>query len=260
MMDKDQDGLSNFAEQLHGGDPNNPDTDGDCITDDLEVAWAQSTALNSSQDDIAPLAALTQWDADLDGTNDSEVLGCDLAGVDIQPVDDTGGNDNVIVDTDMDDDGILNEADRCPDTPAGVATDAEGCSSEQRAALVSDSTENTVGDSAEYFFLTLMILALVLSAGAYVILRGMRAESEDVKDAISEAAFAEVSTGTVVNEGWQEPVLNATRTGATPEMLAKVPGWTAEMVEQYLAQGWTVDQLVMYYQEQVAQHTRTEQH
>ena len=260
MMDSDQDGLSNFAEQLHGGDPNNPDTDGDCITDDLEVAWAQSTALNSSQDDIAPLAALTQWDADLDGTNDSEVLGCDLAGVDIQPVDDTGGNDNVIVDTDMDDDGILNEADQCPDTPAGVATDAEGCSSEQRAALVSDSTENTVGDSAEYFFLTLMILALVLSAGAYVILRGMRAESEDVKDAISEAAFAEVSTGTVDNEGWQEPVLNATRTGATPEMLAKVPGWTAEMVEQYLAQGWTVDQLVMYYQEQVAQHTRTEQH
>ena len=90
MLDADQDGLTNFAEQLHGGDPNLADTDGDCITDDLEVAWAQASALNSSMDDIEPNAALTLWDADQDGTNDSEVLGCDLAGVDIQPVDNNG--------------------------------------------------------------------------------------------------------------------------------------------------------------------------
>ena len=260
MLDADQDGLTNFAEQLHGGDPNLADTDGDCITDDLEVAWAQASALNSSMDDIEPNAALTLWDADQDGTNDSEVLGCDLAGVDIQPVDDTDGGDTTVVDNDQDDDGVVNDADDCPDTAPGVATDAKGCSSDQRADLVGDSTENVAGDGAQSFFLILMIAALILSGGAYVVLRGMRSDSESVKDAISEAAFAEVSTGVVGNENWQQPVLNASRSGVSPEMLAKVPGWTADMVEQYLAQGWTMDQLVTYYQEQVAQHTRSEQH
>ena len=260
MLDADQDGLTNFAEQLHGGDPNLADTDGDCITDDLEVAWAQASALNSSMDDIEPNAALTLWDADQDGTNDSEVLGCDLAGVDIQPVDDIDGGDTTFVDNDQDDDGVVNDADDCPDTAPGVATDAQGCSSDQRADLVGDSTENVAGDGAQSFFLILMIAALILSGGAYVVLRGMRSDSESVKDAISEAAFAEVSTGVVGNENWQQPVLNASRSGVSPEMLAKVPGWTADMVEQYLAQGWTMDQLVTYYQEQVAQHTRSEQH
>ena len=100
-----------------------------------------------------------------------------------------------------------------------------------------------------------MISALVLSGGAYVILRGMRSEAEDVKDAISEAAFADVATTSVETEGWQQPVLNASDSGGiTPAMLAQIPGWTAEMVEEYLKQGWTFDQLVTYYQEQVAQH------
>ena len=35
-VDNDQDGLTNYAEQLHGGDPNNADTDGDCINDGLD--------------------------------------------------------------------------------------------------------------------------------------------------------------------------------------------------------------------------------
>ena len=252
LLDADQDGLTNFAEQLHGGDPNNADTDGDCITDDLEVAWAQTTALNDSLDDIDPFDALTQWDADGDGQNDSVVLGCDLAGVDIQPVDNSGGDAQTS--TDDDEDGVLNEADDCPETPAGAATDAKGCSSQQRADLVEDSTESTAGNSAQSFFLILMISALILSGGAYVILRGMRSEAEDVKDAISEAAFADVVTTPVETEGWQQPVLNATGSGVTPAMLAQVPGWTAEMVEEYLRQGWTFDQLLTYYQEQVAQH------
>ena len=43
-------------------------------------------------------------------------------------------------------------------------------------------------------------------------------------------------------------------------MLARVPGWTADMVAEYLKQGWTMDQLANYYQEQVAKHTTPEQH
>ena len=255
-VDNDQDGLTNYAEQLHGGDPNNADTDGDCINDGLEVAWAQATALNSELTDVSTTSALTLWDADGDGQDDHEVLGCDLAGVDIEPVEE----DDTPTSTDDDNDGVLNENDDCPDTPSGVATDASGCSSQQRTNLVEDSTENTAGDSAQSFFLTLMILALVLSGGAYVVLRNMRAEAEDVKDAISEAAFADIATAPVASEGWQQPVLNATSSGITPEMLAQVPGWTAEVIEQYMAQGWTFEQLVTYYKEQVLQHTQQEQH
>ena len=248
-LDLDGDGLTNFVEQLHGGHPTLADTDGDCIPDGLEVSWAQTTALNTSMPTIEPRNALTLWDADGDGRNDSEVLGCDLAGVVIEPEDTT--ND---VSTDDDDDGILNADDLCPDTPANVATDSSGCSSDQRASLVEDSSEGTEGDSAQSFFFMLMVFALVLSGGAFVVLRGMRTDSEDVKDAIGEAAFADITTTPVNQEGWQQPVLDGTGGGVTPEMLARVPGWTAEMVEQYLKQGWTMDQLATYYQEQVAQH------
>ncbi|MGB0951264.1 MAG: phospholipase D-like domain-containing protein, partial [Poseidonia sp.] len=256
MLDADDDGLTNFAEQLHGGDPNEGDTDGDCITDDLEVAWAQATALNDSIDDVSPTDALTLWDADGDGQDDHEVLGCDLAGVDIEPVEQNNTTDN----PDDDNDGVLNAGDECPDTPAGVATDAKGCSSQQRTELVEDSTDSTAGDTAQSFFLTLMVLALLLSGGAYVVLRNMRAESEEVKDAISEAAFADIAPTSVSNEAWQQPVLNASPSGITPDMLAQVPGWTADVIEQYMAQGWTFDQLLTYYQEQVAQHAQEEQH
>ena len=86
-----------------------------------------------------------------------------------------------------------------------MATDANGCLSDQRTNLVEDSTENTAGDSAESFFLTLMILALVLSGGAYVVLRNMQAEAEEVKDAISEAAFADIATAPVASEDGNSP-------------------------------------------------------
>ena len=64
----------------------------------------------------------------------------------------------------------------------------------------------------------------------------MRAESEEVKDAISEAAFADVAPTAVSNESWQQPVLNASPSGITPDMLAQLPGWSAEVIEQYMAQ------------------------
>ena len=252
LLDPDDDGLTNFAEQLHGGDPNVADTDGDCIPDGLEVAWAQATAFNATLDVVAERDAVTLPDADGDGQNDSEVLGCDLSGVDIEPV----VEDEEEVSTDDDGDGVLNQDDECPDTPANTATDAGGCSLQQRASVVEDSVESTSGDAAQSFFLTLMILALALSGGAYVVLRKMRSDAEEVKDSISEAAFADIASTSTVSGEWQQPVLDASSPSITPEMLAQVPGWTAAMIEQYMAQGWTFDQLRTYYQEQVAKHAQ----
>ena len=115
------------------------------------MAWAQATALNDSLGDVSPTDALLLWDADGDGQDDHEVLGCDLAGVDIEPVEQNNTTDN----PDADNDGVLDTEDDCPSTPAGVATDAKGCSSQQRTELVEDSTESTTGDSAQSFFLIL---------------------------------------------------------------------------------------------------------
>ena len=46
----------------------------------------------------------------------------------------------------------------------------------------------------------------------------------------------------------------APRPSLSPEDLARCPGWPAETVQSYLDQGWTMDQLADYYQEQVDEH------
>jgi phosphatidylserine/phosphatidylglycerophosphate/cardiolipin synthase-like enzyme len=253
MVDMDGDGLSNFAEQLHGGNPNKADTDGDCILDGVEVAWAQATALNDSMARVMPLDALTKADADGNGVLDAEELGCDLGGISLP-------NDNTTLQgNDEDADGVLNDSDLCPNTLPGAPTDEQGCSSAQRAALVQDSTENTSGNAAQSFFLIVMVFALLLSAGAYFVLQNMRSESQTVNEALGEVAFEEVMP-TPVQPGWQKPVLDATQSSITADMLARVPGWDETMVETYLKQGWTMDQLATYYQEQMEQHVQSEQH
>ena len=104
-----------------------------------------------------------------------------------------------------------------------------------------------------------MIGALILSGGAYVILQNKRTDSEDIKDSITAESFAMAQ---IMPEGeaasWEAPVLDASGPTITPEMMALVPGWTQAMVKDYLLQGWTMDQLSKYYQEQVVQHGQTE--
>ena len=253
-LDPDADGLTHEAEQLHGGDPNLNDTDGDCILDGVEVAWALSTALDESVEDVSPTDALTLADADGDGVNESDALGCDLGGMLIEPE----GN-NSSDDLDEDNDGVLDDNDICPDTEVGVATDDRGCSSAQRAGQVQDGTKNTGGDAAQSFFMVVMILALVLSAGAYIVLRNMRNDGQTVKQAVADEVFADVPRGAAEPQ-WPVPVLNASEPAVTQAMLDRVPGWNEEMVKTYLLQGWTMDQLATYYEEQVAEHASLEQH
>lgn len=252
-LDPDNDGLTHEAEQLHGGDPNAKDTDGDCILDGIEVAWALATALDPSIEDVSPTDALTLADADGDGVNESDALGCDLGGIEAET-----GNTNA-TQNDADNDGVLDEGDECPETEPEAATDERGCSSAQRAENVQDSTENTSEGAASSFFMTVMVLALLLSVGAYVVLRNMRNVEHSAKQSVHDAAFADGLSGTVEPE-WPEPVLDASQPTVSQAMLDRVPGWNAETVTVYLQQGWTMDQLAAYYQEQVSQHAASEQH
>ena len=264
LYDADQDGIINQDEYNFGSHPTNADTDGDCIPDGVEVAWAQSTALDPSVDDVSPRDALLLADADMDGVNESDVLGCDLGGIDIEdntslPV------DNSTLDDDAD--GVINADDDCPGTMADIPVNGAGCSSEQRLiqATPSSSDESGLGSM---LMLILMLAGVVLAAGAFMILRNIEAEAEAAKDLITlDAASHDALTAEPVStDDLQTPVLDGSGPSDAPEALAitqsdleRVPGWDEAMVRSYLDQGWSMDQLEEYYQEQVKAHAESTQ-
>ena len=73
-----------------------------------------------------------------------------------------------------------------------------------------------------------------------------------------------LANGEINADDWQMPVLDssgdeAKPAGISPEDLARCPGWPEETIQKYLDQGWPMDELAAYYQEQVDQHASTTQ-
>ncbi|MEC7253775.1 MAG: lamin tail domain-containing protein [Candidatus Thermoplasmatota archaeon] len=251
-MDNDDDGLSNLDEYNLGGNPLNSDTDGDCIPDAVEVSWAQATALNQNVDDVSPRDAINLADADGDGVDEASALGCDLGG--IEPIDTNNGTTNQ-TSVDDDQDGVLNSNDECPDTPAETPTDVSGCSSDQRNQKAGDAAGEAEEGFGENFMLILMLGGLLLLVGAVYGIVQSRKETEATKDWVTEQHIDDV-VGT--NSEWEQPVLDGrSEDEASPlaNDLERFPGWTEEMLQQYLDHGWTLDQLEEYYQQQVAEHS-----
>ena len=114
--------------------------------------------------------------------------------------------------------------------------------------------------------LLLMLGGVALAAGAFLILRNIETEGEEMKDLItleSENLDA-LANGEINADDWQMPVLDssgdeAKPAGISPEDLARCPGWPEETIQKYLDQGWPMDELAAYYQEQVDQHASTTQ-
>jgi hypothetical protein len=267
LVDSDADGLDNSVEFLHGSNPMAADTDGDCIEDALEVAWAQATAMNSSIDDVSPHDALNLADADGDGVNESEAMGCDLGGIVVdEPTNNQTNNQTGTNDTDADNDGILDDDDLCPDTPTGVLRDLTGCSAEQRAALATPSDQEGENLGANLMMI-LMISAALLLVGAFLILNRINKNAEEEKDLVTLASsesdasdFAEP----IQTSDWEMPVLDGSSSqeqtseesvGISQADLQKFPGWDEAMIQSYLDQGWTIEQLAEYYQQQVSENT-----
>ena len=69
-LDLDEDGLNNLNEYLWGGDPNDNDTDDDCILDGEEAEFAQSLGRS-------PVVAMNSNDVDDNGIPDGIQFGCD---------------------------------------------------------------------------------------------------------------------------------------------------------------------------------------
>lgn len=250
-LDNDNDGLSNLDEYTLGGNPLNPDTDGDCIPDAIEVSWAQSTALDSSVDDVSPSQAINQADADNNGVDEAVALGCDLGG--IEPID-TDDNQNLTTSIDDDEDGVLNTNDDCPNTPANTATDVTGCSSDQRDQKAGEASGEANKGFGETFMLLLMFGGLILLVGAVYGIVQSRKQNEARKDWVTDQHIDDV-VGTEAQ--WEQPVLDG-RSEETSSPLAdeleRFPGWDESMIQQYLDLGWTLDQLEEYYQQQASEH------
>ena len=69
-LDLDEDGLNNLNEYLWGGNPNDNDTDDDCILDGQEAEFAQSLGRS-------PIVAMNSSDVDGNGIPDGIQFGCD---------------------------------------------------------------------------------------------------------------------------------------------------------------------------------------
>jgi hypothetical protein len=132
-------------------------------------------------------------------------------------------------------------------------------------ATPSSSDETNFGTG---MMLTLMFAGVILALGAFSILRKIEQEAEATKDLITldathhDALMAEP----IASEGWQTPVLDgsgpsevASASEISQADLARVPGWDEAMVQGYLDLGWSMDQLVVYYQEQVQAHAESTQ-
>ena len=259
MYDSDGDGVNNTDEEKQGGHPLLADTDGDCAIDSVEIAWAQSTALNSSVENVAIFDALNLEDADGDGIKDTDKYGCDLSAV----IDTDEPDDNQTVDPDADDDldGILNKFDLCPNTEAGGLTDLDGCSSEQLSdnADASDGEKDNTGSNS---MLIVMLVAAIFCAGAFLILKQLESKASQAKDLVSieqqEMMLMENSEA-VDTEEWSMPVLDGSGGEVASEAsssisdadLAKFPGWGEDVIQRYLDNGWTIEQLQEYYQKQL---------
>ena len=111
------------------------------------------------RDSVYPGDALLLADADNDGVNESEVLGCDLGGID-----DASGTTTPVDNGSLDDDadGVINADDTCPNTDAGLSVNVEGCSTEQRLAksTPSASDETNLGSN---LMLMLMLAGVILA-------------------------------------------------------------------------------------------------
>ncbi len=129
-LDTDGDGLADEREVAeYGTDPTNPDTDGDGLGDGLEV-----------RTDTSPTNPDTDGDGAGDGVEDANRNGgLDPTEADPRvPDTDHGGvpdgyelehhmNPRDPADDDSDRDGVLEDRDRCPNTPQGEQVDENGC-------------------------------------------------------------------------------------------------------------------------------------
>ena len=230
-QDWDGDGLSNLQESNHDSDPFSRDTDGDCIDDPDELAFA-------AQRGITNTAAMNLVDADEDGFEDHIEFGCSEAPA---PVDNTTPGES---NDDGDDD---------PGGSFGLREDPlESNAAKALLALVIFS------GIALGLAVALMLMKqddgfvdeVLVDDSGYIF------DSPQTEDApenqtkqrvilAGTSVGSEGSTAREAKSGKDDGVFGAPQLDAY-----NFPGWTDEEVQSYLASGWTVDQLQQKHAEE----------
>jgi hypothetical protein len=316
-IDSDNDGLINSLEFAYGGDPFLADTDGDCIPDGKEAAWAMSLDGLSNEAKIQfAIQAMNSEDADDNGENDGVQFDCGVdfvgsttvisdsdgdgvADADDQcPLTSAGATVDIVgcavnLDPDQDGDGIPDAVDECPDTPPSTAVSVHGCSDQQSRDQVGSGTGEDEEDNKSNFFFYAGAVALVLLLGSMVgVVNSYRArnrnyaEDEDDKgltDIQGEWSTAALDFGAMpvldgsadstpatstdttsseddaVGTGLEPTTIQGTEVAIGSPVMAPVaapaptfdaglfPGWTPEVIQTYLDQGWTLEQLKNWY-------------
>ena len=232
-QDWDGDGLSNLQESNHDSDPFSKDTDGDCIDDPDELAFA-------AQRGITNTAAMNLADADGDGYDDNIEFGCSEA---TATVDDTTPSET---NEDEDDE---------PGGSFGLREDPlESNAAKALLALV------IISGIALGLAVALMLLKQddgfvdeVLVDDAGYVFDSPNAEGDapgenQTNQRIILAGTSVSSEGSTAREaksGKDDGVFGAPQLDAY-----NFPGWTDEEVQSYLAAGWTVEQLQQKHAEE----------
>ncbi len=312
-IDSDNDGLINSLEFAYGGDPFLADTDGDCIPDGKEAAWAMSLDGLSNEAKIQfAIHAMNSEDADDNGENDGVQFDCgvdfvgsttvisDSDGDGVADADDrcpltpTGTTVDiegcpVSQNTDQDGDGIPDAVDECPDTPPSTAVSVHGCSDQQSRDRVGSGTGEDEEDNKSKFFFYAGAVALVLLLGSMVgVVNSYRARNRNYAEDEDDKELTDIQGewSTAALDFGAMPVLDGS-TDSTPATSAEAtshedgtkgdelvptaqqgtevavgapiaapaptfdaglfPGWTPEVIQTYLDQGWTLEQLKNWY-------------
>ena len=288
-FDTDGDGLINSQEFTYDGNPFTNDTDGDCIPDNLEYAWAMSlTGVSDSVKTAFARTAMRSEDADEDGVNDGQQTQCGqefdveivltpsdedndgVADVDDQcpgtevdaVVDDYGCEQSGELDSDRD--GIIDENDDCGQTPLNTSVTVNGCSDEQLRQLAEDDTNAEEEESVSTFWIVVITLSALLLLGALVGLYSSRRDSLASMDEIGGMVESGMQLSGEGDDTWSIPTLDAS-SGPILDGSKEIPavdsltaeqnnvdmslflGWTEDVVQAYLDQGWSIAQLKEWY-------------
>ena len=210
---------------------------------------------------------MTSADADGNGILDSEEFGCDLLGFDLES-NETQTNETL----DEDGDGVADAEDQCPSSPIGTLVNANGCTSDQEAELsLNDGQQGAERGSSMLYILIASLIFLVGAFGIYSSTKKKNMGTVDYIESENQPHQAEaMHVVDVEQKEWVQPVLDGTveeqassdvndstveeMKEPTSAQMAILKGWTVEMVEQYIAQGWSMDQLIEYYENQVVEN------
>ena len=235
-------------------DWNRTDDATDSDADGMPDWWEIKHGFNRTQRTMSGGISEAEMDADMDGFTNLEeyVAGTNPRASEVssnntnQSQNNTNETNNTVEpnNPDLDDDGVINGLDLCPDTESDAAVDKDGCSAAQINELAKDDTNTQASsDGSVDVMLTLIIIAGTIFSGAVGFMLFRKSNEDDDK-------WNDLET----NEIWDGESSVSESNDEQENLSNQFPGWTEDTIQGLIDQGWTMDQLKDHYQSQVQEH------